>query len=186
MGAPQPVTKILAELSAGDLSAADRLLPQIYDELRALAASFFRRQPNQTLQPTALVHEAFVKLLGPSQCGWTSKKHFFDVAAMAMRQLLADRARRAAAEKRGGGRERVTLSEAATPVTGAPDIDLIALDEALTKLARLDSRQARIVELRYLAGLSVEETADVVGVSPRTVKLDWQMARAFLRRELEG
>ena len=182
-----PVTQIIAELSAGDRSAAQRLLPLVYDELRALAASFFRqRRPGQTLQPTALVHEAFIKLMGAANQGWSSKKHFFDVAAMAMRQLLADRARQAASQKRGGGMCRVTLSEAATPVGSAPDVDLIALDEALTKLSALDPRQGRIVELRYLAGLTVEETAEVVGVSTRTVKLDWQMARAFLRREIGG
>lgn len=179
------VTRILADLSAGERSAAERLLPLVYDELRALASTFFRqRQPNQTLQPTALVHEAFVKLVGSANQNWTSKKHFFGVAAMAMRQLLTDRARRVAAEKRGGGVERVTLAEDATPVTDGPAVDIVALDEALARLSQLDSRQARIVELRFLAGLSVEETADVLDVSPRTVKLDWQMARSFLRREL--
>lgn len=185
MAEPAPVTQIIAQLAAGDRSAAERLLPLVYEELRALAASFFRqRQPNQTLQPTALVHEAYVKLVAAADQSWTGRRHFFDVAAMAMRQLLTDRARRAAAEKRGGQWERVTLSEAATPVADLPDVDLIALDDALTKLAALDPRQARIVELRYLAGLSVEETAEVLDVSPRTVKLDWQMARSFLRREL--
>lgn len=192
MSADSSVTRILADLAAGDRSAADRLLPHVYDELRALAASFFRqRQPNQTLQPTALVHEAFVKLVGAANQNWTSKKHFFGVAAMAMRQLLTDRARRVATEKRGGGAERVTLAEdaaagARNPSRAAADlaIDIIALDEALAKLGSLDARQARIVELRFLAGLSVEETAEVLDISARTVKLDWQMARSFLRREL--
>ena len=180
-----PVTQIIHEMAAGDRSAAQRLLPHVYEELRALATSFFRRQaPNQTLQPTALVHEAFVKLVGAADQGWTGRKHFFDVAAMAMRQLLTDRARRAATEKRGGGALRVTLSEAATPGELSPGLDLVALEEALAKLTALDPRQGRIVELRYLAGLSVEETAEVLDISPRTVKLDWQMARAFLRREL--
>jgi len=179
------VTMIIAELSAGDRSAAQRLLPLVYDELRALAGSLFRRQsPDHTLQPTALVHEAFLKLVGAADQGWKSRKHFYDVAAMAMRQLLTDHARRAASQKRGGGVCRVTLAQAATPVDNAPDVDLIALDEALRKLSALDPRQARIVELRYLAGLSVDETAEVIGVSARTVKTDWQMARSFLRREL--
>jgi RNA polymerase sigma-70 factor (ECF subfamily) len=183
--ADSDVTRILADLSAGDRSAAERLLPHVYDELRALAASFFRRrQPNQTLQPTALVHEAFVKMVGSANQNWTSKKHFFSVAAMAMRQLLTDRARRVAAEKRGGGAERVTLADEASPIAVGPDIDIIAIDEALAKLSGLDPRQARIVELRFLAGLSVDETAEVLDISPRTVKLDWQMARSFLRREL--
>lgn len=185
--ADSDVTCILADLSAGDRSAAERLLPHVYDELRALASTYFRqRQPNQTLQPTALVHEAFVKMVGSANQNWTSKKHFFAVAAMAMRQLLTDRARRVAAEKRGGGAERVTLADEAAPIAVGSDIDIIALDEALAKLSGLDPRQARIVELRFLAGLSVEETAEVLAISPRTVKLDWQMARSFLRRELDG
>lgn len=187
MSVGTPVTKIIAEISAGDRSAAQRLLPHVYDELRALAASFFRnQQPNQTLQPTALVHEAFIKLVGSTGQGWTGRKHFFDVAAMAMRQLLADRARRAASVKHGGAVCRVTLSEAATPIEGGRDVDLVALDGALAKLSALDPRQGRIVELRYLAGLSVDETAEILDVSSRTVKLDWQMARSFLRRELSG
>lgn len=202
MSPESDVTRILADLAGGDRSAVERLLPHVYDELRALAASFFRqRQPNQTLQPTALVHEAFVKLVGSANQNWTSKKHFFGVAAMAMRQLLTDRARRVAAEKRGGGIEHITLAEDATPETvagagvvaaaraparnaGDLAVDIVALDEALAKLSQLDPQQARIVELRFLAGLSVEETAEVLDISPRTVKLDWQMARSFLRREL--
>jgi len=181
------VTRIIAEITAGDRAAAQRLLPLVYEELRALAGSYFRHQkPDHTLQPTALVHEAFIKLLGAADQGWTSRKHFYDVAAMAMRQLLTDHARQAASQKRGGGACRVTLSEAATPLDNAPEVDLVALDDALAKLNALDSRQARIVELRYLAGLSVEETAEVIGVSPRTVKMDWQMARSFLRRELSA
>lgn len=196
MSAEADATRLLAELSAGDRSAAERLMPHVYDELRALAAGFFRRrQPNQTLQPTALVHEAFVKLVGSANQNWTSKKHFFDVAALAMRQLLTDRARRVAAQKRGGNIERVTLCEdavghapgGASVSSRAADnlaVDVVALDEALAKLTDLDPRQARIVELRFLAGLSVEETAEVLDIAPRTVKLDWQMARSFLRREL--
>ncbi len=185
MSADSAITHILADLAAGDQSAAQRLLPHVYDELRALASSFFRqRRQNQTLQPTALVHEAFVKLVGSANRNWASKKHFFSVAALAMRQLLADRARRVAAEKRGGGAERLSLADDAVPLAAGPDIDIIALDDALARLSGLDPRQARIVELRFLAGLSVEETAEVLDISPRTVKLDWQMARSFLRREL--
>lgn len=187
MAADADVTRMLDDLAAGDRSAAGRLLPHVYEELRALAAGFLARQrPGHTLQPTALVHEAYVKLAGAVDANWQSRKHFFDVAAMAMRQLLTDHARRRATEKHGGQSARVTLSDVATPLVDAPDVDLLALDEALSKLSALDARQGRIVELRYLAGLTVEETADVLGVSPRTVKLDWQMARAFLRRELRG
>jgi len=178
---------MIGELASGDRAAAQRLLPHVYEELRALAASFLQRQrPGHTLQPTALVHEAYVKLAGSADANWQSRKHFFDVAAMAMRQLLTDHARRRAAEKHGGGAVRITLSDAATPLVDSNEVDLLVLDEALTKLSALDARQGRIVELRYLGGLSVEETADVLGISPRTVKLDWQMARSFLRRELGG
>ena len=187
MAADADVTRMLDDLAAGDRSAAGRLLPHVYEELRVLAAGFLSRQrPGHTLQPTALVHEAFVKLAGTTDPQWQSRKHFFDVAAMAMRQLLTDHARRRATEKHGGQAARITLSDMATPLVEEQDVDLLALDEALTKLSSLDARQGRIVELRYLAGLTVEETADVLGVSPRTVKLDWQMARAFLRRELRG
>ena len=181
------ITQILGELSHGEPSAAERLLPHVYEELRALAGSFFRQQrADHTLQPTALVHEAYVKLVGSRQSHWESRKHFFDVAAMAMRQLLADHARRQKAAKRGGDLSRVTLIDSGKPAPHRMDVDLIALDEALSKLSELDPRQGRIVELRFLAGLSVDETAEVLGVSARTVKLDWQMARAWLRRELGG
>ena len=179
------VTRILGELSKGDAAAANRLLPHVYDELRALAGSFFQIQrADHTLQPTALVHEAYMRLAGQADPNWTGRKHFFDVAAMAMRQLLGDHAGRQRAAKRGGGLGKVTLEQAETPSWTRMDVDLVALEEALTKLANLDARQARIVELRFLAGLTVDDTAEVLGVSPRTVKLDWQMARAWLRREL--
>ncbi|MCC6360696.1 MAG: sigma-70 family RNA polymerase sigma factor [Phycisphaerales bacterium] len=197
MAPETPITQYIADLSAGDRSAADRLLPHVYEELRKLAISFFQQQPgHHTLQPTALVHEAYVKLVGSGSAGWESRKHFFDVAAMAMRQLLADHARRKASLKRGGDIARVTLIDsdgafapeagAATTPGGAPDLDVEALDAALTKLAALDPRQGRIVELRYLAGLTTDQTADVLGISERTVRLEWQTARAWLRRELAG
>lgn len=198
MASDERVTRLLGELSAGDPSAAGRLLPHVYDELRDLAASFFRQQPaNHTLQPTALVHEAYLKLAGGDRAGreeWESRKHFFDVAAMAMRQLLADHARRKASIKRGGDAIRVTLVDsdgvlvgaaAAPAAVGAPgDLDVEALDAALTKLSALDPRQGRIVELRFLAGLTSEQIADILGISERTVRLEWQTARAWLRREL--
>ncbi|MCB9854576.1 MAG: sigma-70 family RNA polymerase sigma factor [Phycisphaerales bacterium] len=178
------VTQILGELSGGDTSAAQRLLPHVYNELRALAGSFFQRQRNDhTLQPTALVHEAYLRMVR-ADASWTSRKHFFDIAAMAMRQLLTDHARRRGSLKRGGDVGRITLSEANADPGQGTDVDIVALDEALTKLNGLDARQGRIVELRFLAGLSVEETADILGISPRTVKLDWRMAKAWLRTEL--
>ncbi len=181
----EDVTRALSDLQSGDRTAVNRVLPLIYDELRALAGSYFRRQrSDHTLQPTALVHEAFLRLVDGANTEWQSRKHFFDVAAMAMRQLLADHARRRGAAKRGGDLAKVTLGD---PEAGSSmgNIDLIALDDALTKLAQLDERQGRIVELRFLAGLSVAETAEVLAVSERTVKLDWQMAKAWLRQELD-
>lgn len=180
------VTQLLADWRQGDESAAARLLPLVYDQLRALAGSFFEHQaPGHTLEPTALVHEAYLRLASGSEQGWNDRKHFFNVAARAMRQLLADSARRRRAEKRGGGWARISLgSDPAAEALG--DADLLTLDDALTQLSALDPRQGRIVELRYLTGLSVEETAEILGVSPRTVELDWRLARAWLRRELDG
>jgi RNA polymerase sigma factor (TIGR02999 family) len=181
------ITQLLHGVADGDARAADRLLPHVYEELRALAASFWARQrSDHTLQPTALVHEAYMRLVGSDGAQWSSRKHFFDVAAMAMRQLLVDHARRRCAEKRGGKLERVTLDDSGAAADSTMPIDIVSLDAALTRLASLDARQARIVELRFLAGLSVEDAAGVLGVSARTVKLDWQMARAWLRRELGG
>ncbi|HPF38993.1 MAG TPA: sigma-70 family RNA polymerase sigma factor [Phycisphaerae bacterium] len=181
------VTQILRSLSAGDESAAQRLLPHVYDQLRALAGGFFRRQaPGHTLQPTALVHEAFLKLVSHPESEFSGRRHFYDVAAMAMRQLLADHARQRKTAKRGDGALRVTLDDSAAVAATALDVDLVSLDDAMRKLGQLDRRQERIVELRFLAGLSVEDTAEVLGISPRTVKRDWQMARAWLRRELNA
>ena len=180
------VTAILDELSAGDTSAAQRLLPHVYQELRALAGSFFQQQrPNHTLQPTALVHEAYLRLVR-SDASWSSRKHFYDIAAMAMRQLLTDHARRKSSQKRGGANPRISLTEADAESNVKSEVDIVALDDSLTRLAALDPRQARIVELRFLAGLTIEQTAEILGVSPRTVKLDWQMAKAWLRTQLAG
>ena len=183
-GQNEQVTQLLGELSEGRSDAADRLLPHVYQELRALAGSFFRSQNNDhTLQPTALVHEAYLKLVR-SDSSWNSRKHFYDIAAMAMRQLLTDYARRKGREKRGGGNaHRVTLSDIDSE---ASVIDIVALDDAMTRLAALDSRQARIVELRFLAGLTVEETADVLDLSERTVKREWRAAKAWLQTQLGG
>lgn len=180
------VTQLLGDLSAGERSAVERLLPFVYKELRALAGSYLRNaRANHTLQPTALVHEAYLRLVR-ADSSWNSKKHFYDVAAMAMRQLLTDHARTKATEKRGGGRNRMMLTEADVPSGAAAEFDIVALDDALTKLGRLDARQARIVELRYLAGLSVDETAEVLDTSARTVKREWRVARAWLHTELSG
>lgn len=184
--ATNDVTQILGDLANGDADAADRLLPKVYQELRALAGSFFQRQQsNHTLQPTALVHEAYIRLVR-ADSSWNSRKHFFDVAAMAMRQLLKDHARRKGTEKRGGNAPRMALTVSDIPSGGTSEFDIVALDDALTRLSGLDARQARIVELRYLAGLSVEETAEVLETSPRTVKREWRVAKAWLRTQLTG
>ena len=162
----------------------DELIPLVYNELRALAAALVHQNGwDGSIAPTALVHEAYLKLVGESG-EWKDRAHFFNVAAMAMRQLLADHARRHRARKRGGeGWTRVTLSGISAAKT-RQDVDLTALDAALSKLNALNQRQARVVELRFLAGLSVGETAEALGVSDRTIEMDWRFSRAWLRREL--
>ncbi len=180
------VTQILGRAASGERSAIQELLPLVYSELRALAGSYARgREAQETLQPTALVHEAYVKLVGANEIQWESRAHFFAVAAKAMRQILADYARRKAAAKRGGKHNRVTLAGLETP-TPESEVDLSVLDGSLTRLAAIDERQYRIVELRFLAGLKVEEVAQVLDLSVTTVEREWRMARAWLRREMSG
>jgi RNA polymerase sigma factor (TIGR02999 family) len=169
-----------------DPQSVDSLLPLVYQELRRLAASYLRRErPGQTLQPTALVNEAYLRLLKDRPDRWQNRAHFCAIAAHSMRQILIERARARGAQKRGGARARVTLDEALVS-GGTRDIDLVALDEALERLAVLDPEQARLVELRFFGGLTVEETADAMHISPATVKRHWTVARAWLARELEG
>jgi len=161
-------------------------MPLVYDELRRIAARYISRErPGQTLQATALVNEAFVRLAGERPRSFANRTHFLAIAAISMRQILVQRARARRAAKRGGAPERVTLDEGLIADEGR-SIDVLALDEALTRLAKLDPEQARIVELRYFGGLTVEETAEAVGVSPATVKREWAMARAWLKRALRG
>jgi RNA polymerase sigma factor (TIGR02999 family) len=182
----QQVTRILADLRNGDEAAMGRLLPIVYGELRALAGALFRGQrADHTLQPTAVVHEVFLRLVHQPEADFNDRAHFFRVAALAIRQLLTDHARRRRASRRGGNWDRVKLDSGVAD-SSADDVDLVALDDALTRLTRLDERQGRIVELRFLAGLSVDETAKVLGLSPRTVELDSRMARAWLKCELAG
>lgn len=180
---PDPaVTLLLQQMREGDAGAGDRLVPLVYEDLRLIASRLHRGDPqNCTLNPTALVHEAFVRLAGRAH---NSRAHFLGAAATAMRNLLVDYVRARKAEKRAGGLRRVTLSSEieATAEPGL-DVDLLDLEEALQKLGRLHARQARVVELRFLAGMEVAEAAEVLGVSERTVKGDWQMARAWLSRE---
>jgi RNA polymerase sigma factor (TIGR02999 family) len=179
-------TQALAALSAGDANAASRLLPLVYDELRALAGRFMQRErPDHTLQPTALVHEAYLRLIDGNRVDLAGKTHFFALAATQMRRILADHARARNAAKRGGQAKRVSLRDAAA---FRPEgvVDILALDEALEKLDRQSPRQRHVVELRYFGGLSVEETARVLDVSPSTVKGDWRVAKAWLARELSS
>lgn len=179
-------TQLLARVNAGDSAAANELLPLVYSQLRALAGSYFRGQAvDFTLQPTALVHEAYLKLIKVPDGNWVDRVHFCAVAATAMRQILHDRARRRRAAKRGGGARRVPLEQMETPSGGSP-IDLVALDDALERLKSLDARQARIVELRFFGGLTTEEIARVLDVSSRTVEKEWRRTRAWLNREIQG
>jgi len=179
------VEALLARAAAGDERAMADLMPLVYDELRRIAGRYMRRErPGQTIQATALVHEAYLRLLRDRAKDWHTRAHFVGIAANAMRQILVERARARGAAKRGGGRERVTVDEGALAGPSAP-VDVEALDEALERLAALDPRQARIVELRFFGGLTVEEAADVVGISPATLKRDWTVARAWLKRELD-
>ena len=178
------VTLLLEQLTAGQPQAFDALLPVVYAELRRQAARYLRRERvNHTLQPTALVHEAFVRLIDQRDVRWQNRAHFFGVAAQAMRRILIDHARGNARQKRGGPAAHVTLDDGMA-VTEGKSIDILALDQALERLAALDARQARVVELRFFGGLSVEETAEVMAVSPATIKREWSMAKAWLRVEL--
>lgn len=180
----QEVTALLREWSAGDRGALERLIPLVYGELRRLAASHLRSERgNHTLQPTALVHEAYLRIVGQRSVSWANRAHFFGIAAQMMRRVLVDHARKRQAAKRSPGTLCVDLGEAGVE-EGSPAPELLALDRALTELEKLDPRQARVVELRFFAGLSVEETAEVAGISPATVKREWRTARAFLRHEV--
>ncbi len=177
-------TQILQQLADGDSDAAGRLLPLVYEELRARAAAHFRHQPaDHTLQPTALVHEAYLKMIDQTAPQWKDRAHFLAVAATAMRQILIDHARASKADKRGGNWQRVAIDGEAAPADMS-ELDVLALDDALQQLAKVDSRQARITELRFYGGLSVDEVAESLGVSPRTVDIDWKMAKAWLSRAL--
>ena len=178
-------TGLLRAWAAGDRAALDRLAPRVYDELRRMAQNFMRgERAGRTIQATALVHEAYLRLIDVDNVDWEQRAHFFAVCAQVMRRILLEGARRRSRVKRGGGWERVTLEEFPGARGGRPE-DLIALDEALTRLSAADSRKAQVVELRYFGGLSVEETAAVLNVSPDTVARDWRLARAWLQSELE-
>ena len=171
---------------AGNRAVYDELFPLVYAELRRVAAREMRREkPGRTLQTTALVHEAYLRLLKNASLSFENRAHFLGIAARAMREILIEHARARAARKRGGGDVRLILDDLAAAVP-SPPVDVLAIDEALERLARLDARHARVVELRYFGGLSVEETAEALGLSPATVKRAWTLARAWLFRELSG
>lgn len=178
------MTRLLIDWSGGDRAAFDRLLPLVYDELRRLARSYLARErPDHTLQPTALVNEAYLRLVGQDRVQWQSRAHFFGIAAQIMRRLLVDSARASKAVKRGAGAERISIELVDVP-EAAGDIDLEALDQALERLAERDPRQSRIVELRYFAGATNEETAEALGISVATVKREWTIAKAWLHKQL--
>ena len=181
---PSNVTRLLVDWSNGDVEARDKLMSVVYDELRRMARRYMSSEnPGHTLQPTALVHDAYLRLVDQSLVKWQNRAHFFGVAAQIIRHILVDHARERHALKRGGASFKVTLTEDVIAAEQV-DLDLVRLDEALERLAALDSRQGRIVELRFFGGLSIEETAAVLNVSPATVKREWVTARAWLNREL--
>ncbi|HEY9503761.1 MAG TPA: sigma-70 family RNA polymerase sigma factor [Pyrinomonadaceae bacterium] len=180
----QNITHLLKEWSNGDERALNELTPLVYGELRQQAARYMRKErPGHSLQATALINEAYLRLIDVKNVQWQNRAHFFAIAANLMRRILVDHARRRDAEKRGGSQILLTLDDAlVAPKHG--DVELLAIDQALTKLATIDSQQARVVELRFFSGLTVEETATALNVSPKSVKRDWSVARAWLRREI--
>jgi RNA polymerase sigma factor (TIGR02999 family) len=184
--AVQPnITEMLRQWTTGRAEVMNELLPLIYEELHKRAKAYLRRErPNHTLQPTALVHEAYLKLIDQRDDNWQSREHFFAIAAQAMRRILVDHARNRHRLKRGGSNEDLPLEEALLAVADDSNVDLIALDEAMAKLAEFDPQRERIVELRYFGGLTVDEAAKALGISRATAARDWQVAKAWLHREL--
>ncbi len=181
---PENITHLLNQWSDGDERALDRLTPLVYEELRQQAALYLRRERRgHTMQTTALINEAYLRLIDAKEVRWQGRAHFFAIAANLMRRILVDHARRRDAQKRAGSQIHLTLERTVVPAKQS-DVDVLAIDEALTRLAAVDRQQAQIVELRFFSGLSVEETATALGISPRTVKRDWSVARAWLRREI--
>jgi RNA polymerase sigma factor (TIGR02999 family) len=187
------VSRLITQVRAGDANAVAQLMPLVYDELRRLAALYLRRERGgHTLQATALVHEAYLKLVDQPPAEWQDRAHFLGIAARVMRRVLIDYARGHQAEKRGGEQVRLSFDECQSSIEGATAIsdghlaDLLTLDDAMDRLAAVDPKIARLVELRFYGGLSIEETAEVLGVSPATVKREWTLARAWLRREMGG
>jgi RNA polymerase sigma factor (TIGR02999 family) len=186
MGGDQEVTQLLSDLTAGDDSAAGRLLPMVYDELHRLAGAYFAHErANHTLQPTALVHEAFLKLVNEPDARWESRAHFYRVAAQAMRRVLVNHARDRCRQKRGGADRQPVVSLDEVDAIAPDGPDYVALDAALEKLGQLDPRKEQVVQLRHFGGFNIDDTARILDISPAQVKRDWVTARAFLLRELE-
>jgi len=180
------ISLILKDWSAGNRASADVLLSLVYEELRKIARQYLRKERlDHTLQPTALVHEAYMKLIDLSDVGWQDRAHFFAVASNVMRHILVDYARARLSEKRGGDLNRIALEDAIS-LSQEPDVDVLLLDEALKRLAEFDEQQSRLVELRFFGGLTIEETAHVLGISPATVKREWTVAKAWLFRQMKS
>jgi RNA polymerase sigma factor (TIGR02999 family) len=180
------ITQLLVDWGKGDQAALEKLMPLVYDELRRLASNYLRRErATHTLQPTALVNEAYLKLVDQRNAQWQNRAHFFGISAQLMRRILVDHARQHQAAKRGGSNQQRLSITSAERVAKQPEVDLLALNEALEELTQMDPQQAQIVELKFFGGLSIDETAEVLGISHATVERDWKMARAWLRRQLE-
>ena len=184
---PHEISCLLHAWSKGNSKALDELLPLVYDELRRQARRFLRKErPNHTLQSTALIHEAYLTLVKQKHIDWQNREHFFAISANVMRRILVNYANARHRKKRGGTAENLELDDPIVDAAQSRDVDLLALDEALTRLAKKDEQQARIVELRYFSGLTIEETAEILSISPATLKRDWKLTKAWLYRELCG
>jgi RNA polymerase sigma factor (TIGR02999 family) len=186
MQPPEGITQLLIDWGKGDQAALEKLMPLVYSELRRLASNYLRRErAEHTLQPTALVNEAYLKLVDQRNAKWQNRAHFFGISAQLMRRILVDHARQRQAVKRGGVEQQRLSITSAQAVMRQPETDLLALNEALEELTKMDPLHGRIVELKFFGGLSIEETAEVLGISHATVERDWKLARAWLRRQLE-
>jgi RNA polymerase sigma factor (TIGR02999 family) len=181
----ESVTQLLLKWGEGDAASLDKLMPLVYDELRRLASNYLRRErQNHTLQPTALVNEAYLKLVDQKNAHWQNRAQFYGVAAQLMRRILVDHARQHHAAKRGGSKQQRLSITSARAIAQTPEVDVLAVNEALEELKQFDPQQERIVELRFFGGLSIDETAEVMGLGHATVERDWKMARAWLRQKL--
>jgi RNA polymerase sigma factor (TIGR02999 family) len=186
MQAPEGITQLLIDWEKGDQGALEKLMPLVYSELRRLASNYLRRErAEHTLQPTALVNEAYLKLVDQRNAKWQNRAHFFGISAQLMRRILVDHARQHQAAKRGGSQQQRLSITSVEKLPQEPEVDLLGLNEALDELARMDPQQSRIVELKFFGGLSIEEIAEVLGIGHATVERDWKLARAWLRRQLQ-